>query len=554
MAARAEMESHAMAHLLGGEGIMADPGTITLRLGGEYSQAQSTAGEFESSVAPEAAALGELPSLLRAGLVADTSWTTRIDRSARPDDEAATLTLATNVRAGVALNAPGADGLTAMLADSAAVYGSAEAAYASMSSSITEIGTTAGALEETLQALESDPSNLLLMLDAAELGNELEAQLNGAATSLDTAEGLLDDVAALARRMGDGHYEIRAGAIARGFVEQRVGIRSPTAQLGANHRLDASVSGHLVVPLPVDEMAGEQLSGLGDLVEVKSSMIALRAYVDVTVEGLDQLTETAAEAKETLGRLRESVEEAATVIGEANDDPASAASDPEFADRAGALSGELEAQGAELSAQLESMTAALDVQTEVGLEVVQATAPVGVGLDEASVRWRYNPNESFELAVRGYVTHVFGSLGAEATRLELDPATGELEPAGTRQVNGYSDFFGRTVGLDTNFTLNQGSTRTTQGMLGLATDGDALAMHLGVAQQIGRFTLRGGVVDPDVTLGEGHRLMPTAGLDIELGRRRQVVLQAGGALDVVPGGGGVEGGRAQLSVTFQRAK
>ncbi len=547
--AAAQMEAHGAEQILQDDGIMAGPGTLRFELAGAYNQVTPSVPELDTSLAPEAALIGDLPTLLQAGLHAEAAWTGRIDRSGRQDDEAATLTLATRLEAGAALDTRGAGGLTEMLADSAAVFGSAESAYEMMSASMTDIETTSAALEETLSALESDPSNIALMLEAQQIGQDLEGQLNDAVDSLDAAGALLEDLTSLAGRMGDGRFEVRAGAVASSFVEQQVGLRSPTLQLGEHHRLDVAGAAHVVVPVPMG--VEEQLAGLDDLVEIKSSMVALRAYVDVTVEGLDQLSESATAAQSSLQQLRDTAEASATMMGEANADPMAAAADPGFADRAASLTTDLEAQGAELEKHLTAMSAALDVQTEVGVEVVQVTAGVGAGLDEMSLRWRFNPNESFELAVRGYVQHAFGQLGAEATDLTLDEGTGELTATGTRAVNAYSDFFPRTAGLDVAATFNEESARTTRLVGGVATDGRALAAHLGLSQEIGRLTLRAGVTDPDLLRGEGHRFAPTAGLDLELGSRRQVVLQAAGTMGLNLDSG-VEGGGGQLSVTFRK--
>lgn len=514
----------AQDHIAGDEGRFAEPGTTTFDVKSHLALIDADSIEVDASVAPEAGALGELPVHLKTALAVELSRTMRLGRGS--------IALDARVQLDAGLDARTPKGLTDLLGDSAEIFGAAETAYGSLAASVEGIESTATELEAVLERIEADPNDFAAYAEAAALGQELEAQLRDAQSTLGDAGDLLDRISTLADDIGEGRYEIRAGALARGFTEVGAGVVSRTFHAGDKHRFDALVAAHVVVPLPAGDATKERLAELDEVVALESSMIAMRAYVDVTVKGLDRLKSSAEDAKTALADLDRTVGEAADTMAEINADPLGATSDPELTDRAESLATDLETQGAALASTLEDMTADLEVQTEAGVEVVQATAPFGVGIDELAVRWQFDPTESFSVAVKGYLTHAVGHLGSEATELELDDR-GRLVAGDTRAVNGYSDFFARTVGVDASATKNDTSVRG-----GFATDGRALTVHLGFTQQIGRATLHAGVIDPDLLRGSGHRVLPTAGVELRVSDR--VDLRASGTLDA--GAGGVGGG------------
>lgn len=541
--------------LQGEQGIMSDPGfrldaDVVGHLGGR---------EISTGERTDANRVG-LPERMTAdgGVRLRSTWRVDPNRS-RSNADAATLTVGVNGTADLAAVTSGVVAASSLVQQSADIYAHAQELYREVGNlvqtlqSSPHMGTLQGLREKVMRGERLSEADIRA---AQEATNGLNAQLLQAQDIIGRLNRTFKDTQSMVRNIERGGLSVRAAALTRGYVEEVVGVRTPTLRVG-KHRFDAAASVHLVQPVYLSSDAQQTLDGLQDLVRVRSAMLSVRAYLDVNLQGLRELDQVLGDARDVLGDVDRGL--AAT--------KKNVASGVSGLPSLGSNVRELISSSTELSDSLASAADSLAVEMSAGVEVIQPTAKLGGGLQEVSVRWRYNPSEHFALAVRGYVENVFGFLPSERTRLALDLESQSMKQVSREQINGYSTFFPRIYGVDVAAKTRRNSPTGTDVLVGVATDGEAVGAHLGLVQYLGsHLALQLGVVDPNVAAKYNHVIHPQAGVQVGLGRRmegmgrnerRVNIALSGGPVAAVSGPDkGVKGGQAGLSfeVRFGRSK
>jgi hypothetical protein len=552
-----ELADRAEARLSGDDGSMADPG-VRLGLGGRIVLPGGLPSGGGAGGAAGALDLAASARDLSASAGASARGTIGIG-SGDPSDRA-TISLGLDATALGRLDPGGLDQIGSVLSQGGQVFSKTQDLYNQAQTLMQSITTSpeVARFKELVLASTTRQLTASEISEAQGLAKTIQGKMQQATDVLGRMGPLLGDVNGILDKMGDGALTAKAGLTAGIFVEETVGARTPTLTIG-DSRFDASFTAHLMQATPLPDAARTQLSALDQLVQLNSSAIAVRGYVNVTVGAIDQLKQTIDGLNQDLGQLGQSIAGASNTVGAvANNPQATFANAQQYAGQAAAAALKLSSDGNAVSSRADQLSKQLDVKVESGVEIDQPTAPTGVGIDEIAARWRWDPSQSFELAVEAYVDHAAGWLGGTSSRLAFDPSTGKLNPAGTTSENVYSSFFPRTFGTDVGVSMGRDTTTRADIMAGIGTDGQAVSAHLGYVQQLGqRVVLRLGVVDPDVTRTTDHTLIPRAGIDLNLGpdSRPDAVtlgLDAGAAITFGNGQSPqISGGDANLGLTIR---
>lgn len=553
----AALSDHAERALAGSHGAHDDPGLrLNLRMRGNVPGGLPSGGG--EGAAGALSFFGERPL----GGAADVglSGTFRTDPSHRSAEDAATVTVGFGTVGVASLSGSAMTRAASLLAQGESVRKSAETVYDDVGGLMETLNDSpdVGRLKELAAIGKGRALTPAEITEALGLAESLRDELRDAASVLARMPKLIDDMEGLVTELDKGGVNARGGALASLFTEETIGARTPTLKVG-NHRFDAALRGHLMQPLPMPKALKDELSALDELVALKSSMLAVRAYVDVSAAGLAEVKGLLSDIRGDVESLKESVESGADLIDDALDDPLAMLGEAEtFAEETEALAKGLEKDGKALGDRVSELEDAFDLDVEAGIEIEQPTAGTGVGLDEVSARWRWDPNQSFQLAVRAYVEHAVGYLPGTRERLRLDAELGDLVPSGREKVNTYSTFFPRTFGADIGLSRGRDTLTRTDVLVGVASDGEAAAMHLGLTQQLGRrVLLRLGLYDPDVARRRDHTITTTGGIDVNVGPRndpaRATIGLGGGFTSTFGAGqpGGVAGGFAGLNLTIR---
>jgi hypothetical protein len=552
------MTERAARTLDGDAGVMSDPGFSTRTSGHVTDVTGVPSGDLDTIRALATAASGLHP---RGGAASvEYRHTVRTDDGSAPADEAPTVSAGMRLHGIGQLDHTGLDETASLVASGAEIYERAEA----LNEEVREIvqgfegSEDVQRLRELAEAASRGELGPADLAEALTVARRVEADMRAAADVIEQMPKLLDEMDGLIAKVEDGSLGARAGATGGVFAEQIIGARTRTLKVD-KHRFDAAVGVHMIQPGQLPESLRSELDQVDDLVTIKSTMVAVRAYVDITASGMGELRRQLRDMGADLGALEGSLREGADMLGDAADDPLGVMADAQgFADEAEAKVGELERQGRDLGDRARAMSKLVTVEARAGVEVDQPTGRLGGGIEEVSARWRWDPNQSFQMAVRGYVQNVAGYLEGTRDRTEIDVMTGDITRLPTESRNVYHSFFPRIYGADLGLSFNRDTSHRTDILAGASTDGDAVTAHVGLVQHLGRrVMLRMGLIDPDVTRRTDHTLIPRAGIDLGLGPRsspHSVSLGLSGGTAISLGredGPELTGGEGMLGLTFR---
>lgn len=527
-----DAQEHSRERLLGEQGLMADP-SVRINLSAGLNLPGGLPSLSGGIYGALATAETLRPVTANGGFQARV--TVRVDPSARAHEDAATVTAGVKLSVNGITAQPGLNSLAAVVSSGVEVRNNVKTFYRSMRELIAELrGTQLDELRDL--AKRTAAGKQLSRKDRAKLQaltNEMGLKLTRALALLESAPKLFGEISGLVSNIESGALSVRAGVIANVHTEQTLAFRTPTLRLG-DHRFDAGAQVHLVQPVALPDVAASALEKSDEWVTLRSSMVAVRADANVVVDGLDELSSAVGSARKTLSSLGRATDAAgiARTARQAND----------------------------LRKKTEALLEVFDVRVEAGAEVQQATGP-GIGLDELTARWRWNPSDAVEIAARGSVKHVAGAMKGESQNLRLDPETYDVAASDPVAANVYETFFARSLSVDVGASFNGGTDYKSEVLAGYATNGNVHSAHLGYVQEMGqRLGLRLGVLDPDLTRSREHVLMPMAAVDLNVGPRvspSNVSFQLSGGAAVTMGRDQqttVGGGQAALNLSIQLGK
>lgn len=379
----------------------------------------------------------------------------------------------------------------------------------------------AGDLQGITEFSDLTPDDWAKITEAQQIMGDLSDTLGELESALGDINQLMGDANDALGALGDGTRTVSANAATRGALEFYAGMRSERYQLGQSS-WGATFHGEAALIHPIRNPITTP-SDFG-LPQFQTLMTRVSARAQVTVSGLSDiqnrissLQNNVSSLQEAAGNAQDQVDTLGNPITYLDQDQTN-----EAFESLGSAVEQANDSGEALASDLEGLTSDLEsvqISTELGITTVEATAPLGLGLRELGVTLDGSIAPWLDARLQFQGLNLVGVLEGETNYYHLEQNQDgdmELQLDGTETGNVFHDFYDPTLAMGVGLTANRGEWYQTDvyGRVEQSLSSDTTRVSGLARQHLGRFTMTGGIMNPNVQAGHQAN-MYVLGLGVE---------------------------------------